>query len=65
MRPFPPDPSETLHTFLVDNYKDCVVSALGVLLKQYTRYYPTLLNAQAHKFWLSRLPLTTDKIEGV
>lgn len=61
---FPPNPSENDYPFYVKHCKDNVISALGVLLKNFAAFHTTLLNSEVYKFWLSNLPLNTDKKEG-
>ena len=41
-----------------------MISALGNLLKYFGNSYPTVLNQDIYKFWVSHLPLEADKEEG-
>ena len=50
--------------YYVNHCKDNVISALGNLLKCYSTQFPDILNKSIFGYWLSNLPLNTDKSEG-
>lgn len=55
---------EPIDKFYVNHCKDNTISALGTLLKIYSKKVPQILNEEVFNHWLNNLPLNHDKSEG-